>query len=482
MEQQFETFETNMPVMTITAQTAVECKIVGGGEFATLLSCIATAIPTGKEVRSGEFRYSGKLLFSVVYTDNEGQVRRLERGAEFNHSIANDSLVPAYTASLDLKVIKSTVRRENGSIYATAIVSPVVELSSTIPIRYPNRTELISKREGLELYRSVAISGMSETEDEFELDYLGDVLTHSEQSITEKITIGNGSVIVEGNVSLLITAWKDGVCSFERLVPFRTELPYDGTGDRVGCKVSVRAVNLSVNSDEDKGKTSILTEITLDFQATVWEKHTFDCVDDVYSTQKEISVERKETMFDLPKELVTFNERVVCPCLTNELLDFSSTVKAITSVRTAVEGNEGTIFATAILADQNGELKKMEFTCPVELSSFAEEMDLLVCGLKVAQRKEGELEAECTLKGSMLSREKRTVSPIVQIIEGEELPTPPHIRVILPMKGETLWELSKRLHRPSEEVSAQNPELTFPMTGKERILLCSQKGERTSKS
>ncbi|MBO5526203.1 MAG: DUF3794 domain-containing protein [Clostridia bacterium] len=474
MKHHFETFETTMPLLTVTSQTAVECKIVGGGEFATLLSCVATAIPTGKEVTSGEFRYSGKLLFSVVYSDSDNQVRRLERGAEFSHSIPSEDLAPAYAANLTLCVVKTNVRRENGSIYATAIVAPTVEIFAPSPIRYLSETELVSKHEQLALYRRVPVGGMSETEDEFETEYLGDVLTHAEQLLTEKVEIGNGCVVVEGNVSLLITAWKEGgLCSFERLVPFRTELPYEGGGERAECKVTVRAVNLSVSSDEEKGKTSILTEITLDFCCTVWEKHTLDHVEDAYSTEIDVSLVRNKTVFLLPAGRSAFNERVVCPCVTNEVLDFSSTVRAITSVRATCDGETATVTATAILADKDGTLKKMDLSCPVTLPAYTGETELLVCGFKVSQRKEGELEAECTLKGCAQAREEVAVSCVGEVIEGESLPSPAHIRVILPVKGETLWELSKRLHRLSEEVSAQNPDLSFPMTGKERILLCA---------
>lgn len=476
MQHHFETFETTMPRLTLTAQTAVECKIGNGGEFATLLSCIVTAIPTGKEVTSGEFRYSGKLLFSVVYLDSDGEVRRQERGAEFNHSIAHEELAPAQTADLTLSVVKTNVRRENGSVYVTAIVSPTVEVFAPTAITYLKETELIAKHEERSFFYRVPVIGMSETEDEFETEYLNDVLTHSEQVLTEKVVVGNGCVTVEGCVSLLITAWKaGGLCSFERLVPFRTELPYDGTGNKTECKTSVRSVNLSVNSDEEKGKTSILTEITLDFVATVWEEKKIDVISDAYSTEREISLKQEDASFPLPKEKVSFHTRVVCPCVTNEMIDFSSTVQAITSVHATCENEYATIFVRAILADRDGVQKKLELTCPVTIPACAGETELLVCGLKVSQRKEGELEAECTVKGATQTKCARELRTVVEVTEGELLPAPSHIRVILPVKGETLWDLSKRLHRPSEEVSAQNAGLTFPMTGNERILLCFPK-------
>jgi hypothetical protein len=45
------------------------------------------------------------------------------------------------------------------------------------------------------------------------------------------------------------------------------------------------------------------------------------------------------------------------------------------------------------------------------------------------------------------------------------------ISVYIAKKDEDLWSLSKRLNVTPEELSVTNPELSFPLTGKERIII-----------
>ena len=49
------------------------------------------------------------------------------------------------------------------------------------------------------------------------------------------------------------------------------------------------------------------------------------------------------------------------------------------------------------------------------------------------------------------------------------------VSVYIPVAGEGLWELSKRLNVCPETLVATNAELQFPLTGKERIVVFRQK-------
>ena len=49
------------------------------------------------------------------------------------------------------------------------------------------------------------------------------------------------------------------------------------------------------------------------------------------------------------------------------------------------------------------------------------------------------------------------------------------ISVVIPFKGEDLWSLSKRLNQSPEEITMANKDLTFPLSGEERIVIYRQK-------
>ena len=49
------------------------------------------------------------------------------------------------------------------------------------------------------------------------------------------------------------------------------------------------------------------------------------------------------------------------------------------------------------------------------------------------------------------------------------------ISVYLPEKGDELWDICKRLGLSEDEITANNPDLVFPLTGNERIIVYRQK-------
>ena len=479
----FETYPATLPLLCLTAQTAVECKIAGG-EATSCLSVHAAAVPTGKEILSGEFRYGGKVLFSVICEDAEGQLHRIERGAEFSHAIEDPSLAPSHEGNLRLFVAKTSVRRENGSVYATAIVSAAVEIFAPSELRYLADTDAICRKEEIAASRFVFCSGTIEAEDEFETDYLNDVLSHAEQILVERAECGGGFVTVEGKINLLISALREeGLTSFERLVPFRAELPCAAAAQKVPARVdaALRSAKISANTDEEKGKTSLLAEFTVEFSGGVWERSYFPAVTDAFSESCELTCLREERELSVPVRQIALTERVSGTCACTVALDFSSSVQTIVSAEAKgrAEGGkiEGTIAAKAIVADKDGFRKGAEFTLPFSFDAKeAGEVSLLACGLKISQRREGEAEAEATLKGVVTVSGKERSERIVDCCEGEAYePNAAAISVYLPCAGDGLWETAKRLRQSPQEVERCNPELTYPLTGKERIVIYRRK-------
>lgn len=474
----FSDFSFSTPTNCLTAQTAVECKLSGSGEFSRLLALTASVVPTTKEVLSGELRYGGKVLFLLTYEDSHGEVMRLERGAEFIHSIDQPSLTPEHRAKLKLDVKKTSLRRENGSLYLTAIVTPTAEIECPETIQFLTASDLIEKREEATLYQKITLSGMAETEDEFEAEDVVNVLNHSQQLLIEKVECLSGSVKIEGKISLLLTILKsDGISSIERLVPFSSELPCDEAVPFLPVHADgiLRGVNVTMETDEEQGKTTLISDFTLEFTAFVCQKSTVELVADCYSFDREILLTRRELAFPVPKERTLFSEHVGGLCSVSETVDFSSEVECVTNVRASInESGEGVLTASVLLKTELGR-RKVEIVCPFTLQRKGK-ADALVCGCRVRQKKEGELEAEAILKLAYLSFDEVKTNVITSIAEGKAWEKrPSSIQIFLPMKGDGLWECAKRLKVAPDEVTLLNPELQFPLSGEERILLYRKK-------
>ncbi|MBP5467596.1 MAG: redoxin domain-containing protein, partial [Clostridia bacterium] len=87
-------------------------------------------------------------------------------------------------------------------------------------------------------------------------------------------------------------------------------------------------------------------------------------------------------------------------------------------------------------------------------------------------------ETECDAEAvfTVYVKDAFAVEVISEIEEGEPKIVPDAaVSVYIPLAGEGLWELSKRLNVCPESLVSTNPDLQFPLTGKERIVVYRQK-------
>ena len=83
----------------------------------------------------------------------------------------------------------------------------------------------------------------------------------------------------------------------------------------------------------------------------------------------------------------------------------------------------------------------------------------LIGAKKNNRRKEGKNEMKITLKDGSVKEYDSALS------------------VYLPARGDGLWETAKKLLQSPEQIQATNPELSFPLTGNERILVYRPKAD-----
>ena len=115
----------------------------------------------------------------------------------------------------------------------------------------------------------------------------------------------------------------------------------------------------------------------------------------------------------------------------------------------------------------------MPFTATLSgLSEQCGEISVVVTGMSLRQRAEGECEGEASLKIIVVDGETKTVCYLTEATEGEQKEVcASAISVYIPSAGDGLWETAKKLSESPENIRVANPELTFPLSGKERILI-----------
>ena len=140
---------------------------------------------------------------------------------------------------------------------------------------------------------------------------------------------------------------------------------------------------------------------------------------------------------------------------------------------------EGVVNAEVLLRSADGGYKtcslSLPFLFPANTDGEIVEADCIVCGLNVRRKKDGETEAEATLKICMRTYETETWEYVNEVTEGVALESKTSaISIFIPRAGEDLWQVAKRLHQDPDDLQKCNPELEFPVKEGERIFIYRQ--------
>lgn len=488
MTTQTDTFRGYGKICEINAQTAVECRF--GQEVGTVLAMHANASLTGADAENGEVRYYGKAHFLLVYEDAEKRVCRAEKGVEFTARASDERVFPAAQARAEIAVENLAVRREGASVYLTALLGADIHLYGEKSFEYLTDGELVFKREPVTVLLAHLCGGAAEAEDEFETELLGDILLHAETAGQTEVTCETGTMRAEGEINLSVLALKgeNNVVSFERLVPFNVEIPCDQASFGCGAeaRVSVLGANIRAEADEEKGRCKIFAEFTLGVEGCVYEEVTVDGVTDAFSRTNEVALTFVETHSSGAGNCDRVTERVSGRAALSSSVDFSDSLQAVALQRAEadlVRANgekrvEGVAMATLIVLGADGSHRGVEMSLPfsVPVETEGKRVSVLVCGMSARQKQEGEIDAEATLKITV-SGEKQVSARLVAAAE-EGAPVTENdcaISVFIPRAGDGLWELSKRLKKSPEEVSASNPDMEFPVREGQRVIIYRKK-------
>lgn len=491
MKPQYETYRYTGEVCRLKSQSIVECRL-NGSEIGSILAVQAKAVPIECSCADGEVRYNGKLLLCVVYEDGERKICRAERGAEFFHKAEGDQVTPACFSKILFTVDNVSHRREGSGLYVSVIVGAETIVYGSKQIEYLIGGESVEiKRETLKISKTVCVSGETESEDEFETDNVGDVLLHSENAVVTSVTASAGELTVEGEMSLNVCALKhdDSLCSYERLLPFKIQIPSEEAFGKVSAsaRVCVKSAELTATVDEEKGKSKIVFSYSLVADCFLSVKDEISAATDAFSTECEVSLKHKKDGGRYLTNQIKCTERVSGVAFVSPLLEGECFLQAallpraeITCKKTARGADaEGVVLAELLVREADGSFKtstlSLPFVFPVEARGDEIEAECIVCGLNVRRKKDGETEAEATLKLCIREYERCEWEYVCELIEGETYEeTDAAISIFLPTAGEDLWQVAKRLRQSPEALKNSNPGLEFPVREGERIFVYRQ--------
>jgi hypothetical protein len=487
---QYETYRYTSEISRLKAQSVVECRLPGS-EIGSILTAQAKVYPTETSCLDGEVKYGGKLLLCIVYEDADGKICRAERGAEFYHKAEENTITPNCFAKTSLTVDKITHKREGSGLYFSIVVGAEIAVYGGKQIEYLTGGEnLFCKHKEMEIKKSVCVSGETEGEDEFETDFLGDILTHSEETFVAKVTASYGQLETEGEILLRLCVLKNTgeLCSYERIIPFKVTVPCeDAEGEvKAHAKAVVKRAELTQETDgETGGKTLFSYALSVDCFLFTSERITV--VDDAFSPVVETHLKKQRDEDRYLASMEKCVERIGGKVSLTPILDGEYTLQCALSpaveiaVRKADNGweAEGLITAEVLLKNKDGGYKKsnlsLPFVFPVNSKGDTALAEGIVCGLNIRRKKDGETDAEALVKASVRSYNRSEWESVQELVTGEEYPEESAAFSVYSLRaGEELWDTAKRLRRDPEELKKSNPDLQFPVKDGARIFVYRQ--------
>lgn len=465
----------------ISAQSIVEIKFTG--DMGEVVAVYPQVCLTSAEPSSGRLNYSGRLICTLVYSDGENKLCRIQKGAEFSHHADDERIAPAQSCDCTLSCKHTGLKREGSAYVASVVINADAELSDRAERSYLSTLDgAVVKREEGKLFNAVSFSGESEVEDEFSL-VATDILVPSAKAVVSDCGVKGGVIEVSGEIYLSLLAMREGSpVAADRAIPFKAEIPCEQAvvSCPASCRAEIKDMTVDCKVNEDRGKSDISFGATLSFSGKFFEEESVSLITDAFCVEKELNLNFSEESNYVCKDIKVYTERVSGLCAVKAKLDYTCAFLAAAlpeaEFSRTLDGIGGSVVAT-LLYEQNGEIRSTEVNLPFStplsgLGTDCGDIAVAVSGMSIRQRAEGECEAEATLKITAADGETRSIKYLSEVTEGgDKRQDDCAISVYMPSAGDDLWATAKKLNAPPESVCASNPGLEFPLTGKERILI-----------
>lgn len=459
----------------------------GEGEIKKPLSLAATAFLTGKESGEGNTLLKVKVVFSFVYLAEDGY-KKTEATAETSGAVSLSD--PAVVLSTeDVRIVNSP----DGYIGRCRVVARCFHSEAEEKEVLVGGEDIYIKEKTIVLDAGTGISADTlHLEDEFEVGYpVSEVLLHRESVTVGEVVSGISSVALSGDINLTLNmlplAENGEILKEKRTIPFRHEVENVGAlpNMRAYGYAEIKKVSVKVVADEAKGKSVVTAEITLALSGEAVDQAAMTVAEDVYSKNSYIEAETEEIYIDKFVGQYLYEEKCVAPA--GEAPEggrlIAATGENISVLKAETENGKlalsGILKADAIFKNADNGTTALVVEAP-----FAVETEVageaLFAGVTVEdfsiRLRGGAIETEFTLKAAYKLYEKEKIKYVARIAEqGAKEANESAISVYIPKAGDDLWEVAKTLGESKEEVMRYNPELEFPLTGDERIIIYRQK-------
>ena len=443
---------------------------------------------------------NGVVNFFVNYLDFENHVKKFECASEFFAQLTcPDGVEPDKTA------IQINVEKTDADVSGVKVLLSAYLQIQTSSCQRKNLTALVGGDDLVLDNKEITIlKGYGQRESvitldkQFEIDCaVYEVLSQRAQARITCCQCGVGCIIVDGEVHLsailLQSADKNDIIRKDEILPFRAEIDCEDAMPAMFASASVRerSFKSDVSVDGEQGKSLVNALVTLTLVGEAFYSQTVNVVNDAFSVKEEIEFDHEQSEYDQPCQ-----SRAICQDVSGRAgideLPVGVTLLACCSekaeiVSTNVTTDEcleitGVLSATAYFKDLDGKVFTRKAETPFNLTlqtgldaSHGYNLQVIAVGGKIKMISATELELFATCCFTLYPYQFKSLTVIKSIKSlGDKKCDDYGLSVYIPIQGEGLWSLAKRLNVRPEQLVETNPDLQFPLSGEERIAIFRQ--------
>ena len=489
------------PQRLAAGQAVVEARLLPAGyTVEKVLSASADVTVAAGETFTGEARYNGKATFRVLLLDGDGVYRSLDYVAEFSDKLTGSGITVNTQPFLSCNVLDTDIVLATASEIKLACVVEVCLMSvvtEQLHCLSDGGEGIYTHDDRLNYTRLSGIGHESHSySDTISAAAADEILFCEPRAFVVKRIPDTDCITVEGIiVNDILVRCGEQVSSVRTETPFTAQLTAAGTKQSDICEVTVRVEQCGVELVTGEN-AAIACDYTLAFDYMAFTEDAENPVCDAFCVENELLIEGRTVTMPFPLGAETFFERVEGKITLDEAMPAADKISAACGSRLSITGafaSEGKLTVEGMAAmgivylSEEGQKASAAVELPfsITVSAPLKEGDEVhargcVTNVEVKVRRSGELDvkADIAVEYESYRPESKYLIENIAIGEAHSLPTGA-VSIHIARKGETLWEAAKALGTTPENVLLQNPDLTLPCAGGERVLTyrCLSKAE-----
>lgn len=447
----------------------------------------------GAEYSAEDAKVSGTVIFNVIYSSPDGNVKKYECAQEFSHGLSQDLSGKTFIPRVKIEKAAADVSGTRLSVYAVVSVSGKVCSTRETPCLTGGNVILDAEEKTVP--KSFGIKKATfHVEEEIVFPYeVAEVLSQRAQTVITDVQCGVGCIIIDGEAivsALLLQNSENGdIIKEEKVLPFRFELQCDEAmpANVATAEATVKSVRSDISVDVEAGKSTATLFVAVNVVGEAVAEETVSLAKDAFSETENTALTFSQTEWSFPCGVKTVRKPISGRCPVGipsgaVIAAVKDETVEIVSLKTDKGISfQGVFSVKALYKDADGKFGTITLETPVEYKEDKGEYDdVEVRAIAVSSKARPVNDAETELSGEMIvaaSYSKTKKLKFVGGIEstGEKPVCDAAISVYIPLEGEGLFSLAKRLSVKPETLITTNKELNFPLSGKERIVIYRQK-------